>query len=376
MADHDRMMQVMANLLSNAAKFSHKDGQVDIKISQSESTYRVEVIDHGQGIPIGYRDKVFERFTQADSSDTRQKGGTGLGLSISQGIIKNHGGKIDFTSNDQGTTFFFELAKSSILAEQKAIDGPLEQTPLRVLICEDDQDISLLLSLILQEQGYLTDVALSASEAKVLLKKQHYDAMTLDLGLPDQDGMSLIKELRSAEVTKILPIIVISANASQGKKTLNADLLGVVDWIQKPIDFDQLADSLQLGLKQTAKIKPNILHVEDEIDILKVVAKILEDDASVTAARTLAEAKICLQQSKFDLVLLDLVLPDGGGEELLPALHQNGKVAIPVVIFSGQEASADVVKGIKAELLKAKTSNEVLLVTIRNAIQETRFPKS
>ena len=109
----DRLMQVMANLLSNAAKFSHANGTVEISVTAiHEETVRISVIDHGQGIPKEFYSKIFDRFTQHDSSDTRNKGGTGLGLNITKEIIQKHGGKISFTSDiNAGTTFYFDLPK-------------------------------------------------------------------------------------------------------------------------------------------------------------------------------------------------------------------------------------------------------------------------
>ncbi len=111
-ADEDRLMQVMANLLSNAAKFSPENDTVEISVSQQEQdgTIRIAVTDHGKGIPEAFQAKIFKKFTQSDSSDTRQKGGTGLGLSISKAIVKKHGGNISFISDEGiGTTFYIEL---------------------------------------------------------------------------------------------------------------------------------------------------------------------------------------------------------------------------------------------------------------------------
>lgn len=109
----DRLMQVMANLLSNAAKFSHPKGSVEISVNtDDENTVRISITDHGQGIPKEFYSTIFDRFTQHDSSDTRTKGGTGLGLNITKEIIEKHGGKIDFISDiGLGTTFYFDLPK-------------------------------------------------------------------------------------------------------------------------------------------------------------------------------------------------------------------------------------------------------------------------
>jgi PAS domain S-box-containing protein len=108
--DYDRMMQVMANLFSNAAKFSPEHGVVDVTIAVGSGVARISVQDHGPGISDEFRAKIFQKFTQQDSSDTRLKGGTGLGLAISQALIEKMGGRIGFESTlGQGTTFYLEL---------------------------------------------------------------------------------------------------------------------------------------------------------------------------------------------------------------------------------------------------------------------------
>ena len=109
-ADPDRMMQVMSNLLSNAAKFSPVDSTVEIQVSRQNNSFRISIVDHGSGIPVEFQSKLFDKFTQADSTDTRKIGGTGLGLSIAKMMVEKHDGKIDFISMPGvGTTFFVDL---------------------------------------------------------------------------------------------------------------------------------------------------------------------------------------------------------------------------------------------------------------------------
>ncbi len=108
--DENRLLQVLANLLSNAIKYSKSSEYVDVTVQKHDHSFRVRVRDFGAGIPSGFRDRMFQRFSQADSSDTRKKGGTGLGLSIAKSIIERHGGTLDFTSEEGvGTEFFFDL---------------------------------------------------------------------------------------------------------------------------------------------------------------------------------------------------------------------------------------------------------------------------
>ncbi len=120
-ANSDQLMQVMANLLSNAAKFSPRGALVEVRLERVHDTFRVSVIDPGAGIPDEFKPRVFDRFAQADSSISRQRGGTGLGLTICKMIINKLGGKIDFASTPgTGTTFYFELGA---LAQAAGEDG-------------------------------------------------------------------------------------------------------------------------------------------------------------------------------------------------------------------------------------------------------------
>ena len=122
-ANGDRLIQVLINLLSNAIKFSPQGSTVELRISWVDHSGRVSVTDRGPGIPEGFRDRVFERFTQADTADNRCRSGTGLGLSICKLIINEHAGKIAFdTKIGTGTTFYFDLPEWAV--GEDYIDDP------------------------------------------------------------------------------------------------------------------------------------------------------------------------------------------------------------------------------------------------------------
>ena len=366
--DEDRLMQALSNLMSNAAKFSPQGERVEVSVSSGAVGVRVSVTDHGPGIAPEFRSKIFEKFSQADSSDTRQEGGTGLGLSITKTIIEHHDGFLGFeTEMGKGATFYFVLpALAELGAELVNADGMVGQ--YRALIVEDETDIAMILDMTLRQDGFKTDIAHNASEAKDMLAKDNYDVMTLDLGLPDQDGISLIQDLRSQTKTKNLPIVVVSATASEGAKKLNGDAIGVIDWLQKPIDLERLRERIRFATQSVPSRRLRILHVEDDTDVIKVVSNIVDETTHITAARTLRAAKRLLGRETFDLVILDLMLPDGAGENLLPLLHRQGQPSTPVIVFSAKEASREIAHNIKAVLLKSQTTNEALLEAIRSAI--------
>lgn len=203
--DENRLHQIMANLLSNAAKFSHCNGTVEIVVAYHNENVRVSVTDHDAGIPESFQPKLFTKFTQSDSSDTRQKGGTGLGLSISKAIIEKMGGEIGFVSQEGvGSTFYIDLPadKRSDLAEIKNFpSSSSRELQPHVLIVEDDHDIAALIQRILAEVGFNSHIAYDANEARQkLVDTPHlYKAVTLDLVLPGEHGLSFLESMRSLE---------------------------------------------------------------------------------------------------------------------------------------------------------------------------------
>ena len=369
-ADKDRLMQVMANLLSNAAKFSPQGEKVEISIARhSEDSLRISVTDHGPGIAEAFQPKLFEKFTQSDSSDTRQKGGTGLGLSITKMIVEKHGGQIDFiTREGVGSTFYIELPE--LFGEMTEDDEPRQlqgnHKPC-ILIVEDDPDVAALLKRMLAEAGFNSDIAYNVEEArgKLQQKSVHYKAITLDLVLPGQDGLSLLETLHDDAAGYDIPVVVVSVKANETKRDLEGSAVSVVDWLQKPIDQQRLIEAV----KQAAGPAhlPRILHVEDEVDVHKVVSRMLQNHCELTWTTTKAASKETLEQEDFDLVLLDIGLPDGSGLDLLETIER--RVVPPrVVIFSAYDVTPEYADKVSAVLLKSRTTNFRLAEVISSVI--------
>jgi len=208
--------------------------------------------------------------------------------------------------------------------------------------------------------------------------------MTLNLILPGQacaegrgDGISLIRELRKRENTRDLPIVVVSVKADDGRNELNGGAFGILDWLDNPIDEARLIAAVKQAVLQSARShpenrgagsKPHILHVEDDPDVLQVVSAILKDDANVSYAANIHDAKQMLKQETYDLVILDLALPDGSGLDLLLLLNRQ-TTSIPVVMFSAYEVGIEVARNLAAALVKSRTSNQELLDTIKSLIR-------
>ncbi len=362
--DEHRILQVFANLLSNAVKYSPRGGEVQIGIQVQQEQVRVVVQDFGRGIPEHFRSRIFQRFSQADSSDTREKGGTGLGLSIVKTIVELHEGRIDYRSQtQQGTTFFFDLPLwlPQTISAPDALDAALP----RVLICEDNADVARVLSEMLAQDGVASDRAATAADAFAMLQRAPYQALLLDLGLPDVDGLTLIQQLRNHPPTREMSVIVVSGRAQNvAVASWHAEVLPIVDWVQKPIDRERLKQAVTQALK--LHIRARILHVEDDADVVEVTRAMLEDQHEYVYARSVAEAREKLQTGTFDLLLLDMLLPDGVGACLLGSLDTH----LPVVMFSNREIGIEVRAQVAAALVKANTSRDKLLATIRQVLQQ------
>lgn len=358
-ADKHRLLQVFSNLISNAAKYSPAGGVVEVSVAAHGTGFRVAVRDHGAGVPQAFRSRIFQRFAQADSSDTREKGGTGLGLSITKAIVEQHEGKVGYdTEAGVGTLFYFDLP-----AWQALMENDKTHLGIRVLICEDNPDVAQVLADMLKPEGVICDIAGSAAGARTLLEKHLYRLMLLDLTLPDVDGLKFLQELRDEPDTAQLPIIVVSGRAHEGRAAFHGEAITVVDWIQKPVSQQRLKQALQEALLRVKR--PRILHVEDDFDIVQVTQVLLEEMADITSVSSLRDARQVMANQLFDLVILDLGLTDGSGVELLAEL----KGCCPVVIFSAQIPNREISAQVAAALTKSVTSNEQLLVTIKNILK-------
>ncbi len=256
--DAERIQQVMANFLSNAAKFSPEHSTVSIKCQSKLGRVRVYVEDNGPGIPEEFRHRIFQKFSQADSSDTRQKGGTGLGLAICKEIVERMGGKIGFHSIvGHGASFFFDFpVEPLVLAPLLSSESEKQKQQESILVVEDEEDFAEYLKNLFESRGFRVDIAINGNQALACLELRHYDLVTLDLFLPDMNGTEILKDIRSREdrlanefhdannlAEKInkspipTPIIIISTNPDDGKKRISDSLREAkgIYWIQKPL---------------------------------------------------------------------------------------------------------------------------------------------
>ena len=364
-ADPDRLMQVVTNLLSNAIKFSPRDAEVIVAIENSDENVRVTVRDHGPGIPEDFKSRIFNKFAQADGSDARQKGGTGLGLNIVKQIVTQLGGKVDFgDAPGGGAVFYVELPRLHPVDHANA--GCKERfNGTRILLCEDDGDVAAVMSDRFCQEGFATDVARTSASAIAQAMTTAYSAILVDLQLPDGDGISLIQELRARPQYGDTPIVVVSANPGRGLGDVRSSSLNVLDWLSKPLDIPHLLRKLRPLIARTTGTRLRVLHLDDDPDVLGIVAQSLDVDAQVVSVATVEDARRALAASNFDLAVIDLALDGGSGLGLLTDLRDSAGDPIPVIVYSAQGANQVYAAQVRTALAKLRPSIDNLIANLR-----------
>jgi signal transduction histidine kinase/ActR/RegA family two-component response regulator len=202
-----RLQQVVANLLSNAVKFTPSGGRVEVRLGSTESHAEIRVADTGQGIAPEFLPRLFDRFTQADTSTTRRHGGIGLGLAIVKALVEQHGGTVRAESPGagQGATFTIRIPVLGPLGAEEhwrpraddAAKSAIRLDGLRVLVAEDDSDTRQVLMLILELAGATVEGAASVREALRVFDGLRPDIVVSDIGMPDEDGYALLRGVRA-----------------------------------------------------------------------------------------------------------------------------------------------------------------------------------
>ena len=356
--DRQRLLQVFANLISNAIKYSPSGERVTVRVETEAGGFRVSVRDRGPGIPDSFRARIFGRFEQADGSD-QGKGGTGLGLAISKAIIERHGGSIGFeTTTDAGTEFFFTLPRDKSPSVSVAPTGPHH-----ALIIEANDEIAELLTGILETSEVTADRVATATAARQLLGERGYDLILVDLANPATGGLALMQELKANATYSKIPTVVVSGEPGPSQSTLSAEVLPIVDWLKKPIDRQRLEQALARVREDTKE--PRILHVEDDPDLVQLVQALLAKTALIDHAASLEQARQLIASRHYDLLLLDLGLADGSGADLIDDIPEGCQI----VILSGQEAESEVRQRVHAALTKSRISETQLVNIIKRALR-------
>jgi signal transduction histidine kinase/CheY-like chemotaxis protein len=253
--DPDRLQQIVWNLLSNAVKFTPAEGEITVRLER-QSGYRLTVRDTGPGIDARFLPFVFEPFRQADGTASREHGGLGLGLAIAKQLVELHGGTIRAHSAGRGQGATFEVHLPSEVAPPVAaltlvpdvaarpadqVDPSLLEA-VAVLVVDDEPDARVLLETALRQYGARVSTAGSADEAMAQIDRQLPDVLLSDIGMPNEDGYSLLRRLRArpAALGGTIPAVAITAYASSQDRRA-AEAAGFQAHVSKPFEPGDVA---------------------------------------------------------------------------------------------------------------------------------------
>ena len=343
-SDATRIRQILFNVVGNAIKFTEK-GSVAVEIAYQECMLRFRVKDSGRGISAAQAERLFQAFSQADSSTTRRFGGTGLGLVLTRKLCEAMGGSFRLVESELGVGSTFEaavMAEASSASEFVSADAwdfetqaeapapKRELDGLRILFVDDSKDNQRLVSIILKEEGASVESAFDGIEGVEKARDGDFDVVLMDMQMPRMDGHEATAALRSMSYAR--PIIALTAHAMKEERE-KAFRSGVSDFLTKPIQRQDLIETVKRW-QFRPRGNGKVIVVEDDEDIRALLMDLL-DGLGITSIPA-ANAKEAREQFSVEpaLVLLDLTLPDANGEDLCREI----KASYPstkVIVISG-----------------------------------------
>ena len=349
-ADLTKVRQALFNLLSNACKFT-KQGTITLNVSRESVDggrwLRFRVTDTGIGMTAEQMDKLFQAFSQADVSTTRQFGGTGLGLAISRKFCQMMGGDITVESAfGEGSSFTIhlpsEVADRKVLQAPSAEEIPPPAAPVSedaptVLVIDDDPAVRDLMQRMLGKEGLRVVAAANGKEGLRLAKELHPDTITLDVLMPGMDGWAVLAALKGDPALADIPVVMITI---VDEKHVGYTL-GVTDYLTKPIDWKRLTEILRRYRQAGATCR--VLIAEDDTHTRKMVRTRLEKEGClVTEAENGRVALERMAESAPDVILLDLMMPEMDGFQFLDQLrgHEDWRT-IPIIVMTAKDLTAE-----------------------------------
>jgi signal transduction histidine kinase/CheY-like chemotaxis protein/HPt (histidine-containing phosphotransfer) domain-containing protein len=370
--DPGRLRQILLNLVSNAIKFTaHGEVALKVEVERAEhddTVIKFAVADTGIGIPVEKQESIFSPFTQADSSTTRKYGGTGLGLTISARMVEMMGGRIWLESEvGRGTQFYFTARFKVVRKEaESAVMVPLEALKgLRILVVDDNRTNRRILLGMLTRWGAQTTCTEGAEEALSELDSsckagQPYQLVLTDMHMPVMDGFGLIEEIRRSP--EILPVTVIMlTSAGHPGDVERCRKLGIPSYLYKPVRKRELLAAIlrALGHNQSTasslaatpakqSFEPNGLHIllaEDNRTNQTVATRMLEKMGhTLVVAGNGKEALLLLTDQRFDLVLMDIQMPQLDGLAATKRIRESERgtrLHMPIIAMTAHAMKGD-----------------------------------
>ena len=370
--DPMRLRQILLNLLSNACKFT-KEGEVALrarKVADGRSWIEFAVSDTGIGMTAEQQQKLFEEFSQADALTARRFGGTGLGLAITRKLARLMGGDVTVASEPgKGSIFTICLPGGTDIPARTFTEGGRRPDGDCVLVIDDDATARELLTDQLRAEGFSVVTASGGLEGLKLAKEVHPSVITLDVIMPDLDGWSVLAALRQDSELSEIPVIMVTILDQKRRGVA----LGAAGYLTKPIDREQLH---RLVERFRAPAQPTrVLLVEDDSFQRERMHAWLESQQWVVQeAANGREALDRLQQSKPDLILLDLMMPEMDGFQVVATLQKEaGWRDIPVIVITALDLDAKdrdrLNSGVQSVLVKETFQPADLVERIRRLAQ-------
>jgi PAS domain S-box-containing protein len=375
--DAVRLKQILVNLLSNAVKFTEK-GEVQLTITfeaidEQNARYSFAVRDTGIGIALGEQEKLFQAFSQADTSTTRRFGGTGLGLTISNMLAEKMGSSIIIDSQiAEGSTFSFSLVAAYQVGEK--INTNSIENINSVLVIDDNENNRLILQHIFEHWGIAYKSCISGFEALAMLKNEQFDVLIVDYNMPLIDGVETIRLIRQQQKQddKTQPLILLHSSSDDERIHKASQELNICCKLVKPVKVEELYQALtNLAqriacqpnfiqktniIEQLYQLKPSILIAEDvamnRLLIKKVIQQIIPN-ARLIEAQDGEDALQAALRDNIDLVLMDVQMPKKDGyacTEELRAIErmQPKRRRLPIVALTAGVVQEDKDKCLQA----------------------------
>jgi signal transduction histidine kinase/CheY-like chemotaxis protein len=345
-ADPIRLRQILLNLLSNACKFTH-DGDISVHVARRVLDGRrwieFAISDTGIGMTSDQLHKLFEEFSQADSSTARRYGGTGLGLAITRKLCRMMDGDVTATSQiGKGSTFTVRLPAAMDLGEaasERAADGRGATLPQSnaILVIDDDATARDIIADHLKNAGYEVITAAGGLEGLKRAKEAHPIAITLDLMMPDLDGWAVLAALRQDSDLADIPVIIATILDEHRRGTT----LGAAGYLTKPIHRDRLIRLVQ-RFRQPVR-RTRVLVVEDDAIQRERIRSWLEPQQWLVSEAENGHAALAhlRQDGEPDVILLDLMMPDMDGFQLVAKMQEDPTLQdIPVIVITARDLTA------------------------------------
>jgi signal transduction histidine kinase/CheY-like chemotaxis protein len=249
LGDRTRLVQVLSNILNNAAKYTPPGGQIVLRVTAMDDRVVVTVTDNGIGIEPDVLPYIFELFTQAERTPDRSQGGLGIGLALVKSLVALHGGSVDARSEAPGRGSEFEICLPRMNTAEVAPMAASGETPaaraqpLRVVVVDDNQDAAQMLATLLEVQGHAVSVEYDGRGALLRARLERPHVMLLDIGLPDTDGYALARQLRAIPELRGVTLVALTGYGQDQDRRM-AQEAGFDHHLVKPADLAQVSTIL------------------------------------------------------------------------------------------------------------------------------------